>query len=97
MERHEYDRFREDADLFLQSKAEEFALLGYGKVERDELWQFLKKKKWRKAIPNKAFCEIVEDIMSVKPGDYMNYVSVEQLKTTEFSLDDADELKELLK
>lgn len=93
---HAYDSFRKEVQPALTCKVDEFALLGYETISEDELWEFLKIKKWRKAKEEVKIYEIVSDIMSIKVGEYMTYASVEAMKNEEFSLDD-DELKELLK
>jgi hypothetical protein len=41
--------------------------------------------------------EIIQGILSVKVSDYISFATIEAYKTTEFSFDNAEELKELLK
>lgn len=95
---NEYDSFRTTVQPALACKIDEFSLLGYDTISENELWEFLKVKKWRKAKEEIKVYEIVSDIMSVKVGDYMNYVSVKAMKNSEFSLDlNSEELKDLLK
>ena len=94
---HEYDRFRQEVSLVLNSKLEEFAVMGYGVVQEQELWNFLIRKKWRKPKESIRLYEIVQDIFSVKVGEYMNFATVEAFKVTDFSFDNEDDLKELLK
>ncbi len=65
------------------SKCEEFRLLGYEDVTSDHLWVFLKKKKWKKLKEAPALHQLVNDILSVKVGDYMNYATVETFKGAE--------------
>lgn len=93
---HEYERFRAEVQLVLQSKIEEFLLLGYGSITEQELWDFLLAKKWRRPKEDMKLFEIVEDVLAVKPGDYMNFAAVSAMKGTDFSLDDEEELKALL-
>ncbi|WP_066292976.1 post-transcriptional regulator [Bacillus sp. FJAT-29937] len=94
---HTYDHLRNELKPALQSKQEEFALLGYGQVSERELWNFLKRKKWRKADENKRIAEIVQDILSVKVGEYFNYATVEAFKEADFAFDDEEERRKLLK
>lgn len=94
---HSYDKFHDAIKPALKSKIEEFSILGFSTVDEEQLWGFLTKKKWRKVREDIKLYEIVEDIMSVKPGEYMNYASVEALKLTEFSFDNEEDMKELLK
>lgn len=97
MREHPYDSFYTTVTPVLTSKVEEFALLGYDKVKVNELWEYLKQKKWRKPKEEPNLHEIVENIMSIKVSDYMNYASIEAMKLGDFSLDNEDELRELLK
>ncbi len=94
---HEFERFRNQVIPALKSKVEELSLLGYGTVREEQLWEFLTHKKWKKVKEDKKLYEIIDDILSVKPGEYMNYASVEALKLSEFSFDNEEELRELLK
>src|SRR5690554_984398 len=97
MEKHQYDHFFSKVQPVLKSKVEEMQLLGYGTIKEAEIWEFLKRKKWRKVKEDILLHEIVEHILSVKPSEYMTYASVEAMKLTDFSLDNELELKELLK
>lgn len=97
MTSHMNDFLRKDVQIVLHSKLEEFSLLGYGQVSEQELWGFLHRKKWRKLTEPKLLHEVVADIMSIKVGDFINYATVEALKEAEFSFNDEDELRELLK
>jgi len=92
-----YDRFRKEVHPALISKMEEFSLLGYGTISQDSLWEFLRKKKWRKPKEDVKVYEIVSDILSVNVGEYMNYATVEAFKSDEFSLANDEERRELLK
>jgi len=94
---HINENVRKEVQPVLQCKLEEFSLLGYGQVTESELWDFLIKKKWRKISDAKLIHEIVEDIMSIKVGEFFNYASIEAIKEAEFAFDDEDELRELLK
>ncbi len=94
---HINDDVRREVQLVLQSKLEEFSLLGYEQVSENELWNFLLQKKWRKISETKLIHEIVADIMSIKVGEFFNYATIEAFKEAEFSFDDEAELRELLK
>lgn len=94
---HAYERFRNDVKPALKSKIEELSLLGYGTIHEQQLWDFLINKKWKRVKEDIKLFEIVEEVMSIKAGEYMNYASVEALKLTEFSFDNEEDLKELLK
>jgi hypothetical protein len=94
---YDYSNFRTKVQPVLQSKLEEFRLLGLHSVSEDSLWEFLMKKKWKKAKDDVNLFEIVQDILSVKASDFMSFTTIESYKTIEFSFADENELKELLK
>ncbi|WP_071395881.1 post-transcriptional regulator [Bacillus tuaregi] len=93
----EYDHFRSKVWPALKSKQEEFQLLGYESVSEEDIWQFLVRKKWRKENNEMKLYEMVQSILSLKVGEFMNYSTVEALKDAEFTLDNDEELLELLK
>jgi hypothetical protein len=94
---HINDHYRTKVHLVLESKLAEFHLLGYDSVTENELWRYLVKKKWKKVKDEMRLFEIVQEIYSVKVSDYINFATIDAYKTTEFSFDDENELKELLK
>ncbi|MBU8879524.1 post-transcriptional regulator [Bacillus sp. FJAT-29790] len=94
---HTYDHFRSQVQPALVSKLEEFSLLGYGSVAEHEVWEFLKRKKWKKKDEGKQLFEIVEDILSIKVGDYFSFATIEAFKGAEFAFNNEEELRELLK
>ncbi|WP_160721917.1 post-transcriptional regulator [Bacillus sp. USDA818B3_A] len=81
----------------LKSKLEEFRLLGLDSVSEQGFWEFLVKKKWKKVKHEMRLYEMIQEILSVKASDYLNYVTIESYKTSEFSIENEEELKELLK
>ncbi|MCM3568429.1 post-transcriptional regulator [Neobacillus mesonae] len=94
---HAYDHFRSEVHPALVSKLEEFHVLGYDSVSENELWKFLTRKKWKKTKGDIHIYEIIEDVLAVKVSDFISFTTIESYKTAEFSLDDENELKELLK
>lgn len=92
-----HDEFRAQVQPAILSKLEEFRLLGYDSVTEQEFWEFLKKKKWRKAKEDVKLFEVIQDILSVKVSDYLSFATIEAYKTAEFSFEDENEWKELLK
>lgn len=94
---HPYDSYFHILDPALQSKIEEFTVLGYGTVEKSDLWTFLTQKKWKKYKEGIRMYELVSDVLSVKIGDYMNFATVEAYKSPDLFSDlDSKELEELL-
>ncbi|WP_442595173.1 post-transcriptional regulator [Neobacillus sp. D3-1R] len=94
---HLYDHFRNQVQPALQSKLEELYLLGYGKVSETQLWGFLTKKKWKKPKEEIRLYEVVQEILSLEPGEFMNYQTVEALKSSEFSFQNEEDWKALMK
>lgn len=94
---HANDRFRSKVRPALKSKQEEFLIFGYGRVSEEDIWDFLVNKKWRKENNEMKLFQIVQDILSLKVGEFMNYTQVKALKEAEFTLDNEEERLELLK
>ncbi|MCM3725256.1 post-transcriptional regulator [Neobacillus cucumis] len=94
---HVNEEFRTQVQPALKSKLEEFRLLGIDSVSEQGFWKFLVKKKWKKVKHEMRLYEMIQDILSVRVSDYLNYVTIESYKTSEFSIDNEEELKELLK
>jgi hypothetical protein len=94
---HDYDSFFETVRPALQSKQEEFKLLGYDSVSEMDIWDYLVKKKWIKEKADPKTSKIVQGILSLKVGEFMNFKAVEALKDTSFSLENEEDRLELLK
>jgi hypothetical protein len=94
---HRFEHFRTQVQPAIVSKLSEFRLLGVDSVAEKELWDFLIKKKWKKKNEEMKLHEIIQEILSVKVSDYISFATIEAYKTTEFSFDDEEELKKLLK
>lgn len=95
---HIYDQYRSQVKPVLNSKIEEFHLLGYDTIKEDELWVFLTKKKWKKPSEDIRISELVQEILNVKVADFMNYTTIEAFKTADlFSVLTEEEKKKLLK
>ncbi|RNB54435.1 hypothetical protein EDM57_17365 [Brevibacillus gelatini] len=61
-----------------QSKAEEFAMLGYENVEAADIWECV--TSGYKEIP--PMHRLVNDILSLKPNKYMNYLMMQMYKNS---------------
>lgn len=95
---HLYDCYREKVQPVLSSKLEEFELLGYGTVTEESLWSFLTKKKWKRPSEDIKLFELVEQILKVSVGEYMNFATVEAFRQEDLSLLlNEEERQELLK
>lgn len=95
---HQYDDYYEILQPVLKSKAEEFLLVGYGKVKASDLWDYLTKKKWKKPKTEIRVHELVSDVLSIKAGEYMNFATIEAFRSPNWFIDlEGEELQELLK
>lgn len=92
-----YERFKKEVQPALKSKVEEFKILDYGKLTEEDLWDYLLNKKWKRPKEDVHLFEIVADILSIQPGEFMNYATVEAFKIGTSILDDEEERRELLK
>ncbi len=79
---HSFEPYRTKLAPALQSKCEEFILLGFKEVSPSELWNYLLAKKWKKK-ENKMLHELVNDIMSVNISDYMHFERMETFKDSQ--------------
>ncbi|MDF2558439.1 MAG: post-transcriptional regulator [Bacillales bacterium] len=91
---HPNESFRSTVHSILESKKREFTILGYESVNEDLLWQYLIEKKWRRVKEPYRLHQVVADIYTIRPNDFMNYATVEVFKkseprsrTKEFSID----------
>ena len=89
--------YRNEVEPALKSKKEEFLLLGYDQVTEEDIWNYLWQKKWIKMKSELRLFEIVQSILTIKIGDFMNFQTVEALKEAEFSMNNAEDMLELLK
>jgi hypothetical protein len=79
-----WNELREHTAPALISKLEEFHLMGYNRVTETEIWECLQKKKWKKLEEPKSVSDMVNDILRLSVGDYMNYITVESYKGPNF-------------
>ncbi|MHC0035789.1 post-transcriptional regulator [Pseudoneobacillus sp. C159] len=94
---HPYEQFRITVEPALRSKSEELRLLGYGTYQQSQIWEYFVLKKWRKPKTEIHLYEVVDDILTLKPGDFMSFQTIEALKFSQNSLPSAEDWKELLK
>ncbi|WP_238378751.1 post-transcriptional regulator [Halalkalibacillus sediminis] len=70
------DRWRPYIKDVLQSKVDELQLLGYDGANEREVWDCLMQKVWRKK-QEKQLHEVIQDVLHLKDGTYMNYLSIQ--------------------
>ena len=71
------ESYRGQLQVVLESKVEEFQMFGYDRVTDDDIWKFLKVKKWKKIDSDVRLYELVNDVLTVTANEYMTYLTVE--------------------
>ncbi|WP_019120111.1 post-transcriptional regulator [Brevibacillus massiliensis] len=70
------EELKAEVHMLCQSKAQEFALLGYDNITPDDIWKCVSAS--YKEIPPKH--QLVNDILSLKATKYMNWLLVNMYK-----------------
>ncbi|VEF47669.1 post-transcriptional regulator of ComE expression [Bacillus freudenreichii] len=91
--KHEYDDYFHMLKPALLSKAEEFAVLGYEDVTIKDIWRFLTEKTWKKPKEGVRVYELVSDVLSLRVGDFMNFVTMEAFRSQESPFDELNNKK----
>jgi hypothetical protein len=82
----------------IKSKLEEFQLMGYGHIQENQIWEYLENKKWKKEGQGKMLHQVINDILTLKAGDIINFMTMQSYKTTSFEKEDfIEEWKDVLK
>lgn len=63
----------------INSKVEEFRLMGYSRTTSEDVWQCLTDKVW-KGNPEKRLHEVVQDIFHLRSTTYMSFLTVQTYK-----------------
>ncbi|MGM9923737.1 MAG: post-transcriptional regulator [Bacillus sp. (in: firmicutes)] len=92
---HVFEQYRSILLPALHSKREEFILLGYKDMKVEHLWEFLKKKKWKKE-EDRMLYQLINDILTITIGEYMTYNTVEAFKASQREEIDMDAFRDLL-
>lgn len=64
-----------------KSKTEEFALFGYKRITGEDIWKCVSAKYKEDDLP--PLHQIVNDILSLKVTSYMNWMTMNALKTAD--------------
>jgi hypothetical protein len=91
--KHPYQAYYGQMLPALKNKKEELQLLGFDAVKEEDIWQCLIKKKWKKPIEDIHIYEIMDDILSLAPGTFLTFTTIEAYKGP--SLLDGNSLEEL--
>ncbi|MFC5629814.1 post-transcriptional regulator [Aliibacillus thermotolerans] len=74
-----FSMWREEVDVVLESKREEFALLGYTKATKEDIWNCVMEKLKKKEVSVRLHV-LVNDILSLRLNEYMNKVTIDSYK-----------------
>ncbi|WP_240510194.1 post-transcriptional regulator [Virgibacillus profundi] len=72
---HTVSEWKEMIKPALDSKVEEFQLMGYSQATVDDIWNCLTQKVW-KGDPDKRLYEVVQDVFHLGSTIYMSYLTV---------------------
>ncbi|UHA74326.1 post-transcriptional regulator [Paenibacillus sp. 481] len=72
----------ENIELLCESKAEEFRLIGYEQVTGPDVWECVRSKYKKDGEP--AIHRLVNDILSLKANQFMNYVTIAAYRGSPF-------------
>lgn len=79
-----YEKWRDYVRPALQSKLEEFRLLGVKRLTLDELWDFVLETLAKKKEHDLMLHQFVNHIMTISVNDYMNKLRMEMFKGVDF-------------
>jgi hypothetical protein len=75
------EKWHKSIEPFLQSKLEEFHLLGLNHLSREEFWQFVKEKLEKaKGEKPERIHEVVAAVMALTVNDYMNKLRMDMFR-----------------
>ncbi len=95
-EKQQFEVWKEDVLPAIQSKFDEFILLGYDQVSKEKIWECVVYK-LRKQKTFIHLHEFVSVIMTLKVTDYMNYLTVTSYQGGDWFKDEGVSLDELTK
>lgn len=82
----------------IESKKCEFHLYGYTTANEEDIWIYCIQKKWRnKDIESMKIYEMVNDILKIKPAEFMTFTQIEAQRSSDWFSDlNSEELQLLL-
>ncbi|RYM05252.1 hypothetical protein EWH99_06585 [Sporolactobacillus sp. THM7-7] len=84
------EKWRDRIAPFLQSKLEEFHLLGLDEITMDDFWIFTKESIGRKKEKKpERIHEVVADVMALTVNDYLNKLRTDMFQGSELKIDDS--------
>jgi hypothetical protein len=94
---HPYEMIKEQIQPVLQSKLDEFWMMGYTHFHMEDLWEYLLQKKWRKVDPEIRIHRIVQDVFAIRIFDVLDFKSIQALRSNEMDLSEDADWRKLLK
>lgn len=82
------EAYRGQLQVVLESKVEEFQMIGYDRVTTEDVWKCLKSKKWKKIDSDVRLYELVNDVLTLSVNEYMTYLTVEAYQEPLWSFDE---------
>ncbi|WIY60421.1 post-transcriptional regulator [Bacillus arachidis] len=82
------EAYRGQLQVVLESKLEEFQMIGYDKVTTEDIWKCLKSKKWKKLDSEVRLYELVNDVLTLTANEYMTYLTVEAYQAPLWSFEE---------
>ncbi|WP_243524607.1 post-transcriptional regulator [Bacillus pseudomycoides] len=82
------EAYRGQLQIVLESKVEEFQMIGYDRVTTEDIWKCLKSKKWKKVDSEVRLHELVNDVLTLTANEYMTYLTVEAYQEPLWSFDE---------
>ena len=82
----------------LESKRNEFVVYQYDTVTEKDIWKYCATKKWkRKDISSLPLYQIINDILTISPAEFMTFEQIDSQRTSNwFAEINQDELQMLL-
>lgn len=68
--------WRNDIELVLEIKRNEFQMLGYEKTTSDDIWNCLITTVWKNSNPQKRLHEVVSEVLNLQITAYMTYLTM---------------------
>ncbi|MCP1125312.1 histidine kinase [Bacillus sp. AFS018417] len=82
------EAYREQLKIVLESKVEEFQMLGYERVTTEDVWKCLKTRKWKKVASDVRLYELVNDVLTLTANDYMTFLTMKAYQAPLWSFEE---------
>ena len=82
------EAYREQLSIVLESKVEEFQMLGYDRVTKEDVWKCLKTRKWKKVDSDVRLYELVNDVLTLTANEYMTFLTMKAYQAPLWSFEE---------